>query len=320
MRHNKKGVFYLLLSTLFIMIMIVVFLAYKEYNYTDKQKVVETRVLTINDFIKSIDTDSGRVIYISGFRALIALEDYVTHSRYLNDTELEERFRDAFYEGTVNGIPVYILTDSSYTDYLNRLRITANQLGLGIDINVTNVSLSQTTPWSVTVAVTTHININDTKGLAKWDFNKTYATNVSLINIRDPIYSLSTYGLVFNTIRISSITHFVNGSNDTTNLSLQINNSYYVSNALAPSFLMRMTGNFSSSACCGIESLVNIQKLWDQSVNYSNSKSIVDYILFTNVTDYTNLTCNFQNMPSWFKMDSNHTAKYEISNLSNSPC
>src|SRR4030042_2725336 len=120
-KMNKKAIFYLFITSLFIAVMIIVFVAYKEYNYTDRQKVVETRIITINDFIKSMGTDAKRVIYISGFRSLIALEDYVARSgSYLNDTE--ELFRIAFYNGTVNGTHVEVLINSSYYDYLQKLR------------------------------------------------------------------------------------------------------------------------------------------------------------------------------------------------------
>jgi len=311
----------LLISALFVAIMIIVFLLYKEYSYTDRQKVVETRIRTINDFIKDIDSDSKRVIYISGFRSLIALEDYVARSgKYLNKTE--ELFRIAFYNGTVNGSEVKILENSSYFDYLEKLRVIAGRIGISIDINVTNITLYHNSPWSVNVIVTTHVNITDKRDLARWEFYKDYNTSVSLIDIRDPIYSVYTLGKMPNTIRISppNISDFVyDATNETTNLTLHINNSYYLENELAPSFLMRLEGNFSNSSY-GIESLVPIPELIEQDVIYSTTKSIVDYVLFSNITGYEEKACNVDNMPSWFKLDTNHTNKYEVNKLTYTPC
>ena len=317
--RNREGVFYVLISALFIIVMILVFLAYKEYAYTDRQKVIETRIMTINDFIKDIDSDSKRVIYISGFRSLIALEDYVASTgEYLNNTE--ELFRIAFYNGTVNGTAVEILENSSYSDYLEKLRVIAGRIGLDLDLNVTNITLYHDSPWSIHVIVTTHVNIADKKGLAKWDFYKDYNTSVSIINIRDPVYSVATKGRIPNTIRITNITDYVDdATNDTTNLLLHINNSFYTENALAPSFLMRLEGNFSSSPY-GIESLVYLPELAVQGVSYSTTKSIVDYILFSNITGYEEKACNVDNMPSWFKIDLNHTAKYEVNKLNYTTC
>ena len=317
MLNNKKGLFYLFLSILFVVIMILVFLAYKEYTYVDRQKVIETRIQTINDFIKDIDADSKRVIYISGFRALIAVEDYVASSgRYLNDSE--EIFRIAFYNGTVNGTDVEILENSSYYDYLERLRLIADRIGLDIDINVTDITLYHDSAWSVNVIVTTQVNITDKKGLAKWDFDKDYNTSVSLMNIRDPVYSVYTFGRVPNTIRISNISKndFVDelNNNDTTQLQVHVNSSLYAENTLAPSFLMRLKGNFSSSPY-GIESFVFIPELQVQEVSYSDSRSIIDYILFSNITGYQTKACYVDHMDNWFKIDINHTSDYEVDHL-----
>lgn len=312
---SKKGIFYLLLSSIFIALMIVVFLAYKEYSYTDKQKVFETRVRTINDFIRSIDTDSKRVIYISGFRSLIAMEDYVAKTgQYLNDSE--EMFRVAFYNGTVNGTSVDVLKDATYSDYLNKLRVIADMIGLDINISVSNITgiiLYQEFPWQVIVNVTVQINLIDQKGLARWDFSKTYSANVSIISIRDPVYSVATNGRVPNPIRISNISDFITGNKDPANLLDHIRNMSYTNNSLAPSFLMRLEGNFSSSPY-GIESFVYIPELDTQVVTYDASRSIIDYILFSNSTNitasYSNVTCYVQNITGtydWFKIDVNHT-------------
>lgn len=313
-RNNKKGIFYLLLSSLFITVMIIVFLTYKEYSYTDKQKVTETRIMTINDFIRSIETDSKRVIYISGFRSLIALEDYVARSGNYTFNNTEELFRVAFYNGTVNGTQVDVLKDSTYSVYLSKLRIIASAIGLDINIivpNITGITLYQESPWQVIVNVTVQVNLSDQKGLARWDFDKTYSANVSIISIRDPIYSVATHGLAPNPIRISNITDYVDDStNDTTNLIIHVNNSYYAANNQSPNFIMRLKGNFSNSVCCGIESFVYLPRLSDQGLTINNSRSIIDYIYFSTndtITSYYNVTvCNVQNMPSWLVIDARH--------------
>ena len=322
--RNKKGLFYIVVSSMLILVMIVIFLAYKEYGYADRQKVLETRVRTINDFIKDIDSDSERAIFISGFRSLIAIEDYVAKSGkyFANSTETEEYFRIAFFNGTVDGTEVDVLINSSYSEYLERLKVIAGRIGLDIDINVTNIALSHESPWTVTVVVTARVNLTDQRGVAFWDFTRDYSTTVSIVNIRDPVYSVSAYGRVPNTIRISNITDFVDdATNDTTELMRHINYSYYTTNTLAPSFLMRLQGNFSPDPDgYGIESMVYIPNLLDQGVEYSASKSIIDYILFSNITGYEQRVCSGDNMPSWFKIDTNHTADYEVNKLSSTPC
>jgi hypothetical protein len=320
---NKKGLLYLFISSLFVVIIVIVFLTYKQYSFVDRQKVIETRIITINDFIKDIEFDSKRVIFISGFRSLIALEDYVaTTGTYLkNDTQIRELFRIAFYNGTINGEKVSVLENSTYNDYLKQLKMLASQIGINIDVNVTNITLTQDSPWSVKVNVTTHVNITDSKSVAHWEFNKTYYTSVALWNIRDPIYSVSTYGRMPNAIRISPyIGNFIGANKNTTNLINHINNSYYINNTLAPSFLMRLQGNFSSDPNGnGIESIVNVEELVRQGfilgIDFSGTKSIVDYIFFSNIsnegnyTSYKTQACDVKNMSAlvWFRIDLNHT-------------
>ena len=350
--ENRKGVFYLLLTAIFISVMVIVFLSYHEYSFTNKQKVVETRVMALNDFIKSIESDSKNVIRITGYRALIALEDYVATTSleyFANDSDMQEHFKKAFYygnftvncttnanciaNGTLNYTQMDILNDSAYINYLQKLKGIAAKLGIDIDVNVTDVLFSQSSPWSVEVVVTTNIIISDQKNLSSWNFSRNYTTSVSIINIRDPVYSVSTLGKARNPIRAwPDNLAFVIG-NDTTNIMNFTNNSYYVNNTLAPSFLMRFEGRLNeSSACCGIESFVNIPKLSDQGIPYNSSRSIVDYIYFSdnaNITaSYSNVTCYVQNITTtptyyWFKIDVNHTKSPSpnyIGNLNRTLC
>ncbi|MBN2142196.1 hypothetical protein JW711_02600 [Candidatus Woesearchaeota archaeon] len=316
---GKRGLFYIYVSSLFLLIIMSVFFISGEYKFTDRQDIMETRVLAINDFLKDIEFDSKRVMYVAGFRSLIALEDYISQKgSYLNDTE--ELFRVAFFNGTVNGTQVDVLLNSSYSDYLVRLKVLAQRIGIDIDVNVTNIMLYHDSPWSIKIVIFSDVYVNDTRGLAEWVFQKNYTTTVPLQNIRDPIYSVGTYGKVPNTIRMPNGTDFVDSSdNDTTVLQLHLNNSYYMENTKAPSFIMRLSGNFSPSPY-GIESLVYVPELDVQEVSYSSDKSIVDYIFFTNITGYSARACNVQNMPAWFTIDLNHTSDYEVDDLNFTTC
>ncbi|MBN1793143.1 hypothetical protein JW826_05660 [Candidatus Woesearchaeota archaeon] len=316
---GKKGLFYIYISSVLLLILIIVFFIYKEYKFTDRQKVMETRLIAVNDFLKDMEYDSKRVIYVSGFRSLIALEDYVSQrGQYLNDTE--EIFRIAFYNGTVNGTAVDVLQNSSYSDYLGKLQEISRRIGIDVFVNVTNITLYHDSPWSVKVIISARILVNDTRGLANWDFAKNYTTSVPLTNIKDPLYSIGTYGKIPNPIRQTNVSDYVlSPSNNTENLQIHLNNSFYIENTKAPSFLMRLSGNFSPSPY-GIESLVYLPELDTQGVEYDSDKSLVDYVFFTNLTGYALLACDVDNMPSWFKIDLNHTAEYEVDLLNFTQC
>jgi hypothetical protein len=316
---SKKGLFYMYVSSIILLVVIALFLTQNEYGFVDKQEVVQTRIISINDFLSDIDSDSERVIYVSSFRSLIALEDYISKTgSYLNDTE--ETFKTAFYNGTINGASVDVLKNSTYQDYLAKLRQISLLSGTDIYLNVTDVTLYQDSPWSVKVIVTAHVYVNDTRGLAYWEFDKNYTTEVPLQNIRDPIYSVGTYGKVPNTIRQTNVTDFIDqATNSTLGLQIHNNNSFYYPNTNAPSFLMRLSGNFSPSQY-GIESLVYTPELDTQGVSYESSKSIVDYVFFSNISGYTSKACSVKNMPTWFKIDLNHTSTYEVNTVTYSNC
>ena len=94
------------------------------------------------------------------------------------------------------------------------------------------------------------------------------------------------------------------------NLSMQSTNSYYLASTSAPSFLDRMQG-MNAPNLYGIESLVNLAELSSQSIQIKD-KSVVDYIYFSNSNP---TACNVipAGMPSWFKLDSDHLAAYQVS-------
>jgi hypothetical protein len=314
---SKKGMYYLFLSIVLVAVLIVVFLMQEQYSFSDSQKSQHVRIRTVNDFLENIESDSKRSIFISGFRAFIALEDYVASTGSYQPNS-EEIFKELFYYGRINSSYPEIMVNSSYSDYIDKLNYIAGKKGIVMDFNVTEINFYHDSPWSINVVVSAKINVSDAKGLASWNFEKDYQTSVSLENIRDPVYSVATFGRVPNTIRKTNVTDFVNGNN-TDGFMTHVNNSYYVENSLAPSFLMRLKGNFSSSPY-GIESLVNTKELQIQDVDYSSSKSIVDYVLFTNVTGYDNVSCSFDYLPSEIKLDANHTSFYEVNGLNPGSC
>lgn len=318
---NKKGMFYIYAASIILIAIIIVFLIKSEYSYVDRQKISETRVNSINDLIIDLEQDSERVIYVSSYRSLIALEDEISKSgSFLNNTE--EMFRIAFYNGTVNGEQVEVLDNSSYSEYLQKINQLASRIGVNLNISVENISLYHDSPWSINVVVSVNATVNDSRGLAYWHFRKNYSTQVPLYNIRDPVYSIGTLGKVPNTIRKTNLTttEFVNEiTNSTVILQQHTNYSFYMENPLAPSFLMRLSGNFSASPF-GIESLVYVPEFDVQLVSYDSTKSIVDYIFLTNITGYTQKACSIQNLPSWMKIDLNHSQDYEIDSLSYTTC
>ena len=125
----------------------------------------------------------------------------------------------------------------------------------------------------------------------------TINTYISVTNFEDPIYSISTNGLITNSINKTPYEVPIAIGN----LPDHVENSYYIAHSDAPSFLNRLEGNLSDDAN-GIESLVYLPRLPSPEI-----KSCVDYIYFS--TDNP-ATSGVSGMPSWFKLDTPHLSVY----------
>ena len=74
---NRKGLIYMLLVSLFIDVFLTIFLTYNVYEFRDKQDILEVRIRTMDNFIEDFHQDVHRATYITSFRSLIALEEYI---------------------------------------------------------------------------------------------------------------------------------------------------------------------------------------------------------------------------------------------------
>ncbi|MFH1589632.1 MAG: hypothetical protein ABIB43_03650 [archaeon] len=314
----KKGFIYLSVVVILLIIMMTVFYVYQFYQPGQKDDAIETRIKTVNFFVEDFIEDSERAGYISGFRTFIALEEYISEKgTYLNDTE--EIFKEVFLNGSYGDFTSGIINESTFSQYLERVKIKARELGISMNVDIISIKLSHSDPWNVQVDVSTNIVLTDVKGLASWNFSEVIVVNVPIENLKDPIYTVGTLGRFESFIVEGNITDFVGPNNNTDNLKEHIENFYYkAAPEKAPSFLMRYEGNFSNSTY-GIESIVDISFLEKQEdITIYTSRSVVDYIYFSGMltTNY----CNFQNMPSWFKIDDLHLTDYELTGLSYSSC
>ena len=76
---------------------------------------------------------------------------------------------------------------------------------------------------------------------------------------------------------------------------------------------MRFEGNLSNSTY-GIESLVNIIDFSRQSIE-TYDKSVIDYEYFNETYDKSDDKCDFEDMPSWFRIDENRLESYNLTGL-----
>ncbi len=302
---NRRGVVYLL-AALFLVAIALTLLYGRELPTTRERNSGEiARITTMSDFLNDILADAHRATAIAGFRAFIALEEYLSEQgAFLPDPI--PAFTEAFLNGTIDGQAYEVMSNSTFNDYLARVNVEAGRIGINLNASVANITLAQRTPWSVDITFNLTINLTDTRSLARWDTTSSFTTTVSIIDIRDPVYSVSTYGKVPNTFRISPYNNsqFVTG-NDTSVLEDELTNNYYREDPHAPDFLQRLVGNLSGSSKYGIASLVDLDDLNAQGLSIITTHSVVDYLYFGNAST-TNYCPQLGTLPSWFKLDATH--------------
>lgn len=316
---NRKGVVYLAIAILFVLIILTVFLT--SVGESRKNESESYRILVINEFLDSLHSDMERAAYISAFRAFIGLEEYVSsEGSFLSDSS--SAFADAFYSGSINGTVLPIMVDSSFSEYSSRLNQQVENLDVNLLFDVLEVNFFQSNPWAVNVNMTISVLLSDNKADVSWNYNKTVLVVVPISNLKDPLYSVNTYGKVQNFIvptNISDIDDFIrfNGT-DTFNFETHLNNSFYIASDAAPNFMMRFEGNTSSSPF-GIESLIYLPLLQGQDdLDVYLNRSLIDHVYFGN-KNYT-YVCYKDDLPNWFKIDSDRVNDYDLDELNQTSC
>ena len=323
--RSRRGIVFLITALLLVAVFLTILYSQTQPTEQDRQESIVTRISTMNDFLRDFDSDVSRATYISGYRSFIALEQYTSaNGAFLANAS--PVFIEAFLNGTINGESYDILTNSTFSEYLARVNADAAQEGIILNVTVLNVALNQSTPWSVDVTFDLAVNVTDTRGLASWDYTKPFTTAVSILNLRDPLYSVETNGLLPNTIIMSPYnnSNFVTGSNNTTNLNNEVEQMYYREDPYAPSYLQRLEGQFNASSKYGIASIVNLDALNAQGLSVYTDRSVIDAYYFSgrNATNW----CPHRGspLPSWFKIDNDHyndpQHNYELSLLNATTC
>ena len=286
MKVNKKGIFFTFAAIVLSIIIISSFNVYTGYRLKDKMEVIEVRINTMNSFIIDLENDIENAIFISGFRSLLSLEDYLMdHDVFFGGVgapSLSVAFSDAFLKGTIDfdGLPekIGLMKNNTFINWTTRIKEQTNKTDITVDFTVNSVTITQSEPWKVDITINLDINVKDKKNTASWTINdKDYIKQINITTrgsntkFVDPLYLVNTNGVANNTIKETIYSSWP------ADLSLHINNHYYREHSDAPSYLDRFQNDNSGSY--GIESMVT-DVLQDESIIVDTSKSAVDYLYF----------------------------------------
>ncbi len=283
---GKKGIYFTLIAIILLGITIVTYST--TYNYTLQQKasVEETRIETMNRFLIEIENDMKNAIYISGFRALIGLEDKISNTgTFVNNTQ--DAWTDLFLYGIIDGDNSTVMINNTFLDWIQKINLQANLVGINLTINVTNTQIEQKESWTVTATVNSTLIITDIKQSVNWTQEKSLNANIDIEGFEDPWYAVYTSNNIIKRINKTIYEGNYTNSTDETNLRDHVAKTYYTNFSGAPNFLMRFENNFSANEF-GIESIVDKNEI---SMYYScpTETSSVDSVYWqcdTNITVY----------------------------------
>lgn len=308
---NKKAVFYTLATVLFVSLYIYLTISSSDpLPKTDEMFLISSKVKTMNSFINGFEQDAQRAIYITSFTSILALTNYVTTNGVFL-TNSKSAFSEAFVNGTYLKNDLKMLDNSSFTDWQGRIKNKALLAGMNISFSLRNVTLYQSDPWHVICNVTLRVRLLDQLNTAEWNRTYKFKSILNITGLEDPQYAARTYGLIaktiFKTPYDKNYTQTKNSTFVTKNLLNHTTIGYYTNNTSAPSYLMRLQNNLSSSPY-GIESLVDLSAQQAQGIPVQ-TKTVVDYIYWSTNNPTSK---RVDNMPSWFRIDAAHETVYMV--------
>jgi len=315
MAVNKRGMFFTILAMLLMGLFLLSFVLTTGRTYREEALVEGTRLEAMHNFVNDFERDIDRVLYITGFRAILAVEEYVINNGSFIQ-QPQTVILEALMSGTINNVTTLLMSNATFSQWLAKVEERAELMDITVATEIININALQRDAWHIDIDLNVSLNISDRKGSSGWVKEHQTTAHVLIEGFEDPFYVLFSYGLLTNIIIKANTTDFVDeATNDTTNLQIHLNNSHYIESSDAPSFLMRLSGNFSSSPY-GIESLVNLNEFKEQGIGL-RERSSVDYIYFSDIVHNTNRIQGISDTSkwSWFLLDDNSLDTYECTGI-----
>jgi hypothetical protein len=254
--RSRKGIFFTLIAVSLLTLVLFTYSVTYSYSLQEQTSIIETRVQSMNRFLREVDSDMENAIYIAAFRALISMEDEIaTSGVFVNDTQ--DAFEELFLYGTLGGETAMLMENNTFPYWVVKINEQANAVGIALSVVVSDVEIYHTSPWNVRAAVNATVNISDSKSTAGWVREKDLFADIDIIGFEDPWYTVYTNNNIVKRINITVYDgNFTGAGSNTTNIRDHVEETMYANFTGAPSFLMRFEDDFGPSAY-GIESFVD---------------------------------------------------------------
>jgi len=266
---GKKAAIFTIIAIVISALVIASFYALQEVPIDQSVNTNQIRIKTSNYYIKQAQ-DFAKLASAQVVKGILAK---LTHNMIESGTFYPPgSFYFALNTGTRIGIQHSLDTFANYgTDYLN-----FKNLSIKVK-NGNEVSIYQTTPWTVDVEVNLSINADD--GYANWSMNNiTIKSNFSIIGMTDPTSSIVSYGVAQSkTIKTLNRSAWLVPST----LNNNIDSGVYFNSTNGMSFLDRLANNKTPSKY-GIVSMLNLTTAQNGGSDWQKYSN-VDFLFYKKI-------------------------------------
>lgn len=281
---TKKGIAFTMLSVILSAIILTTFFFNQQVGIDESVEKTGIRVKTINQYLNQLDIYIPSQIKSTTRGVLLNLTNEMIYSKpsakyYPGGNKFVEQFANCHMTGEIQkprggkGDCVQNLGDVLYL----MDRLAQDELNIPSNLTVTGISIYQIDPWNVMVEANVSINIVDS--FAQWHLNKTYITNVSILGLPDPTYSVDVDGTVSGVsypLTITTRLEDVNWTHSPSTLNIFALDELYFAYPSGPSYIDRLQGELDNSG--GVAGIVSVVIPTDKP--YSPDIPHVDYMFW----------------------------------------
>jgi hypothetical protein len=268
---SKKAVAFSIVSILILVLLV----SYVPTVYVTTPSGQAIRLETLDKFLQNIIIDAQFAVYNAGYRSLISLVSDLENTGVpildpsTSMVELQQY-------GTNGGVPSSIMINNTLTDWIQKIRILADNFDVNLTLNPLIMTVDQVDPWSVRCQVFFELYAVDRKTSASWNLTPTVTALIPIDRFPDPLFIIGTANQYVRDIVPANTTPVGPGQTQ-----LHMQKGHYIASDTAPSFLSRFSYDFTPSVL-GIESLIDLQAM-GIVVPVDLTRSRVDHIYFTSV-------------------------------------
>ncbi len=323
-KMKKKGVFFTFIAVMIMAVFILIYTPQADVTLQKDTKALNVRINDINIYINNLENSYFEtVLRATTYKTILSLIFYINSSAGTYPINFDAAFQEVMINGTINKIQIdsitnkKIMENSTLTNWSNNIiQAAKDTLNVNTTIIINYATANQSTPWEIYSYAS--INIFVKSNVAEWNRTTTITTSMPIEGFHDPYYLAKTGKKYTNQIKKSTV-QFNQWNISQVREHLRNGTYMHWENSNAPNFLMRFSEALTSSACCGIESLVNPNEITPSD----QIESYVDYLFWTHsFNDQCEKLYNITKPPTidglwdefrYFKLDLNHTLSYNIS-------